>query len=197
MTESTRKLIRGALILAVCTLTAVFILLYLNSGTTSTPTAEAAELEPATTVVATTTTTKAPKPAVRLNNARQVTDTIPPPEPLGIHNLPFAPANLDGCDRAEFYAAQFGLDTVNWRHLTVRQVIFRESSCRNDVRTWCCYGYFQIHEIHIGSGSLEECGVDEIEDFFGAEPLDRQRNACMAARVHRQQGPCAWDVVGC
>lgn len=90
-----------------------------------------------------------------------------------------------------FYLEQAGLPAdFEW-------IGWAESRCLNDVSTWCCHGYFQIHHIHIGDGSATECDVRTVDDFLGANGLDRQRNACMAARVLRQQGVCAWDVVRC
>lgn len=141
-----------------------------------------------------------PAPAVR-GTAFQATDTLPPPPssiPTGIDGLPFAPPGLDACDRAVFYAAQFGLDQVSWRGMSVESVIWRESNCRNDVSTWCCYGYFQVYaDIWVGSESRRECGVTSLWDYYAATPEARQRSACMARIVYDQQGPCAWDVVRC
>lgn len=130
--------------------------------------------------------------AVR-STTRVTYETLPPPPtvPTGLKGMPFAPPELTGCDRMEWYADQAGLpDDFGW-------IGWAESRCRNDVSTWCCYGYFQIHELHIGTGSDIECDVRSVDDYYGANGLDRQRNACMAVRVLRQQGVCAWDVVRC
>jgi len=116
---------------------------------------------------------------------------VPPTVPTGLNGLPFAPDDLTGCDEMEWYADQAGLpDDFGW-------IGEAESNCRNDVSSWCCYGYWQIHTVHIGAGSLDECDVDEAADYFGTDPIARQRNACMARRVLRRQGVCAWDVVSC
>lgn len=95
---------------------------------------------------------------------------------------------LTGCDLMEWHFDQAGLpDEFDW-------IGFGESSCRNDVHTWCCWGYAQIHEIHIGQPHTEHCDVDEIADMFGDNPTARSKNACMAKAVYDLQGPCAWDV---
>lgn len=132
-------------------------------------------------------------PAVR-GSAVQATDTLPPPPtiPTGLNGQPFAPVGLDGCAEMEWYREQAGLPAEFDR------IGYLESRCMNDVNTWCCYGYFQIYAgLHIGAGSFDECGVDEISDMFGGSAVVKQRNVCMAVRVFRQQGRCAWDVVRC
>lgn len=132
------------------------------------------------------------KQAVR-GDQTQVTPTVPPPEPVGVHGLPFAPDDLSGCDEMMWYAYQFGLparfEGVGWR----------ESRCRNDVNTWCCYGYWQLYvSLHLEDHRLgpmyAECDITSIEDIFGNEPIQKQRNACGARAVYDVQGGSAWDA---
>lgn len=95
---------------------------------------------------------------------------------------------LTGCELMKWHADQVGLpDEFGWIGLG-------ESSCRNDVNTWCCWGYFQVHELHIGQPHTDHCDVAEIADMFGADPFARSKNACMAKAVFDLQGFCAWDV---
>lgn len=129
--------------------------------------------------------------------AEQVIPTLPPPtvppEPVGLHGLPFAPEHLDGCDEMMWYAYQFDLparfEGVGWR----------ESRCRNNVNTYCCWGYWQLYvSLHLQDHRLApmyaECGIASIEDIFGNEPIKKQRNACGAAAVYAVQGGSAWDA---
>ncbi len=127
----------------------------------------------------------------------QVTDTLPPPPsttepaPTGLHGHPFAPADLRGCARMNFYLHQAGLPAdFEW-------IGNAESNCRNDVSTFCCFGLFQIHELWINDRSARECEVYAISDFYGSSELSKQKNACMATIVLDEQGICAWDVVRC
>lgn len=105
---------------------------------------------------------------------------------LGLHGLPIAPADLDGCAEMAWYRTQAGLidhfDPVG----------FRESSCRNDVSSWCCHGYWQIHaEFWV---PLPECDVTTVADLLGDSPIQKQRNACAARVVYETQGGSAWDA---
>lgn len=109
--------------------------------------------------------------------------TLPPP---GLNGLPFAPADLTGCDEMEWYRVQAGLidhfDGVG----------FRESSCRNTVSSSCCHGYWQIHEgVWI---PMPECSVATVAALLGTDPIDKQRNACAARVVYETQGGSAWDA---
>ena len=108
--------------------------------------------------------------------------------PTGLHGMPFAPEHLTGCDEASWYRQQAGLPD----HFD--GVIFRESSCRNDVSSWCCHGWAQIHRIHLGSDWIMACDVHSIDDLLGVEPLDKQRNLCAAAGLFAIQGADAWDA---
>lgn len=122
------------------------------------------------------------KPAVRLN------PPTTPPVPTGINGLPLAPENMSNCDEMQFYRIQAGLpahfDAIGWR----------ESNCRNEpsVKTWCCYGYWQIYwSLHADKLS-ELCGVGSAWDINGDEPLDKQRQACSAKVLFDEVGYQPW-----
>lgn len=117
----------------------------------------------------------------------QATDTLPPlPPPTGLHGKPFAPAGLDRCDELQFYRKQWGLPD------NFDRIGFKESSCRNDVSSWCCHGFFQLHRLWIPTDGFQACGITKISDMLGNEPIKKQRNACGAAFVLREQGCRAW-----
>ena len=118
--------------------------------------------------------------------------TAPPPPPMpGLNGLPFAPESLGGCDEMKWYAEQAGLPSdFGW-------IGYEESRCDNNASTWCCHGYWQIHELHIGDRSRNDCGVTSKWDYDDLTAISKQKSACMAAIVLDRQGMCAWDVVRC
>lgn len=134
--------------------------------------------------------------AERQQPAIQVTPTDPPPPtttvPTGLNGLPFAPPGLTGCDRMEWYADQAGLpEQFHW-------IGYEESRCDNQASSWCCHGYFQIHEGWVNwaaTAARNRCDVTHASQFDARTPIARQRNACMAKLVFDEQGFCAWDVV--
>jgi len=121
--------------------------------------------------------------AVRQNNATQVT---------GLNGLAFAPAGLDNCAEMKFYRQQAGLpdvfDSLGWR----------ESNCRNEdsVKTFCCHGYWQLHQNHVRSGYAtrlrQDCDIDSYQDFNSDVPLDKQRQACGAKVLYDMSGMSPW-----
>lgn len=153
-----------------------------------------------TTAVTSTTLDTGPVASVAVQPERraqiQVTPTEPPPStttvPTGINGLPFAPAGLTGCDRMAWYSDQAGLpEQFHW-------IGYEESRCDNRASSWCCHGYFQIHEGWVDWAprqSRERCDVTSAAQFDQRTPIARQRNACMARLVYDEQGFCAWDVV--
>jgi peptidoglycan hydrolase-like protein with peptidoglycan-binding domain len=130
--------------------------------------------------------------AKRLNNATQVTPTLPPPMTTGLNGLPFAPAGLSNCAEMSFYRQQAGLpekfDALGWR----------ESNCRNEdgVHTSCCWGYWQLHQNHVRSGYAkrwrEECQIDSYQDFNSDNAIDKQRQACGAFVLYDMSGYSPW-----
>lgn len=147
------------------------------------PAALAAALGPAIDVPADPGTA----PAVRVDP--------PPTAPTGLHGEAFAPEGMTGCDEMAFYRAQAGLPA------RFDQLGYRESRCinRDDVRTFCCYGYWQLNiPLHLQDARmrplLAACGVDSYADVNSATPADRQRQACAAAALYDVVGYSAWAL---
>ena len=124
----------------------------------------------------------------------------PPPvvvEATGIFGLPFAPAELDGCDKVAFYAEQFGLPG-DW----TRRIAFRESRCSNHLTssTGCCRGIMQLDvNLHLRDHRLgwryrDNCGVNGISDVFGDDPLQWQKHMCAAKQLHDVLGSQPWNL---
>jgi hypothetical protein len=111
---------------------------------------------------------------------------LEPPQILGIQGKPLAPTGLSACDEARFYRVEFGLPPI------FDALAWRESNCRNDVHTWCCYGIWQVHKLWIPK--LGKCGIDSVDDYYGNDPIDKQRAACAAKVVYDAQGATAWDT---
>jgi hypothetical protein len=142
------------------------------------------------------TAAQAVAPAVRLS------------VPTGIHGLPFAPEGLDRCQEMNFYRVQWGLPERFSDQPRVPQVSFarqglgwRESNCRNDVisSTGCCGGYWQLYISLFARDSrmrprLADCNVSALSDVTGNEPLDKQRNACVAKALYDLEGLDPWAL---
>jgi hypothetical protein len=117
------------------------------------------------------------------------------PIPVGLRNLPFAPAELSGCDEMMFYGEQFGLPDY------FRGIGWRESSCRNmpHVRTFCCHGYWQLW---VGFHLLDDriaplyaaCEISSVSDVNQDTPLSKQKQACGAAATFSVVGTEAWRM---
>jgi hypothetical protein len=124
--------------------------------------------------------------AVRLGNAQQVTG--------GLNGMPFAPPGLSNCDEMNFYRKQAGLPerfaALGWR----------ESNCRNEegVKTWCCFGYWQLHKNHVNSGYArrwrEQCGITSYTDFNSDTPIEKQKQACGAFVLYDMSGLSPWAL---
>lgn len=128
-------------------------------------------------------------PAVRLDPP--VTVAVAPPPVPGLHGKPFAPADLSDCDEAQFYRVQFGLP-ARFDALT-----YRESRCRNDVHTSCCWGYVQLDvRLHLRDPRVApgyaDCGVGAISDVYGDNPLAKQKQMCAAAVLYSVVGFAPW-----
>lgn len=139
--------------------------------------------------------------AVRLNPPE------PQPEiPTGIWGQPFAPEGLSDCDEMNFYRVQWGLpyqfsDQPRTGPRSSWGYGWRESNCRNEegVRTYCCYGYWQLYfSIHMADARMSKvyaaCEIDQISDYNGDEPLDKQKQACAAAGLFKTMGYSPWKL---
>lgn len=104
-----------------------------------------------------------------------------PPWPTGIYGLPYAPFGLDACDEMMYYANQFGLpgqfEGIGWR----------ESNCRNEdgVRTSCCHGYWQMHQMHF---PIPHCEAWSYRDVNSNDPLEKQKQACATKYLYDKAG---------
>jgi hypothetical protein len=115
----------------------------------------------------------------------QVTETAPPPEtwPEDV-----APPGLSNCDEMSWYRQRAGLparfDQIGWR----------ESNCRNEdgVHTSCCWGYWQLHRMHMGGEFGRRCGAWSVNDINSDNPGDKRRQACAAKLLYDMVGLSAW-----
>ena len=114
----------------------------------------------------------------------QETVTLPPPEQ-------YAPAGLDACAEMSWYRQHVGLparfDQIGWR----------ESNCRNEdgVRTFCCFGWWQLHQAHFGSHESlfwTVCQVDSADDVNSDTPADKARQACATKVLFDRDGLKPW-----
>lgn len=122
-----------------------------------------------------------------------VVDTAAPS--VGLFGLPFAPEGITDCEEMEFYRVQAGLPD------RFQSLGYRESNCRNEagVRTFCCYGYWQLYfTMHFadsqGWWAYVACEIDEVSDYNGDEPLDKQKQACAAKGIFDVVGYSAWAL---
>lgn len=117
----------------------------------------------------------------------------PPPPPSGLSGLPFAPPGLDDCGQARFYRVQAGLPDVFDR------LAWRESNCRNDVRTYCCYGIWQLYFTqHLADARMRPryalCGIDSVSDYYGNDPSQKQKQACATKALYDVVGLSPWSL---
>lgn len=168
----------------------------------------AAQEPGATTPVASTTTTTiaATTTTLRIEATTSVIALVPlavrldppvvavaePPVP-SLQGQPFAPEGLSDCDEMNFYRVQWGLPSA------FAGLGWRESNCRNEdgVRTWCCYGYWQLYvSLHLRDSHLadryHECGVYSAFDVNSDNPFDKQRQACATKALYDVQGFAPW-----
>ncbi len=119
------------------------------------------------------------------------------PPANGLNGQPYAPTGLDNCQEMRFYRVQAGLpaqfDAIGWR----------ESRCTNadNVRTWCCYGYWQNYiTSHLSTqsayrnGIINLCHVTGYTDINSDVPIDKQRQACVTAIVYNISGYTPWAL---
>lgn len=114
-----------------------------------------------------------------------------PPWPTGIYGLPYAPFGMSDCEEMMFYARQFGLPA------SFQPIGWRESNCRNEdgVRTSCCHGYWQLHEMHFRNHPEiygRNCQAWTYQDVNSDNPLDKQRQACSAKQLYDAAGTSPW-----
>ena len=120
-------------------------------------------------------------PAVRVNPPA-------PPPPLEQEVVP-----LTLCEDAHMLRVEFGLpDRFDY-------LAQRESKCHNDVRTYCCYGIYQlfysvISRDHRMIGPIAACGVDSVDDIFGENAEKRRANTCVAKALYDAVGYSPWAL---
>lgn len=129
-------------------------------------------------------------PAIRISASTTTTAPIP----TGLNGLPFAPAGLERCDEMNWYRVQWGLperfESLGWR----------ESNCRNDVKTYCCYGYWQLYinlflkDYRLGPVLRSECKIEGVADIFGNLPLQKQKQACGTRKLYDLEGLSPWAL---
>jgi len=76
---------------------------------------------------------------------------------------------------------------------------FRESNCRNDVRTYCCYGIYQLYwslisRDHRMVPKIAACGVDSLDDIYGETADRRRNNTCVAKALYDVAGYSPWST---
>lgn len=126
------------------------------------------------------------QPAVRLNNQYQETP-LPPP--------PLNPDRLTGCAEMDWYRQYVGLPEV------FNGLGWRESNCRNDVRTFCCYGYWQEYiSLWLSPKSsyrtrlIDDCGISGVAAIYGLSDRQKLAQACAAKVVYEQSGLAPWRI---
>ena len=129
------------------------------------------------------------QPAIRLNNATQETPLQPPPKSL------FNPERLTGCAEMEWYRNYVGLPE------TFNGLGWRESNCRNDVRTFCCYGYWQVYiSLWLSSNSsyrnalINVCGISGVESIYGLSDSQKFAQACAVKVAYDISGLQPWRL---
>jgi hypothetical protein len=100
---------------------------------------------------------------------------------------------FDLCGNAHELRAEYGLPP------RFDYLVQRESMCHNDVRTYCCYGLYQLYWSLISVDhrmvpKIAACGVDSLDDIYG-ETLDRRRNnTCVAKALYDVAGYSPWGT---
>lgn len=128
------------------------------------------------------------QPAVR-------TDPPPSTAPTSlpvIDDLPQEPAlPEDPCANAQALRVDVGLPA------RFDALAYRESRCQNNVRTYCCYGIYQIYwslitRDHRMQESIAACGASTLSDIYGETPQKRRANTCVAKALFDVSGYGAW-----
>lgn len=166
------------------TLYALLFGLLLSAVAACSPTAQADDIP----VINGPATIEGYQPAVRVS---------PPPPPdlalTAVNDLPLPQEELpaDLCAHAKTLRVQAGLP-VRFDGLA-----FRESRCQNDVRTYCCYGIYQLYwgvisRDHRMMARIAACGVDTLADIYGETPVKRRNNTCVAKALYDVAGYSPW-----
>lgn len=158
---------------------------------------------PATTTTSTTLVETPPPvvPATALVPAVRVDPPTTQPAPVaevvatGLHGKPFAPSGLDDCDELSFYRQQWGLPAK------FDALGYRETRCIQEphVKTFCCYGWWQLYfSIHMKDPRMQpvyaDCGVNSPSDYDGPQPIEKQRQACVAKGLYDLVGYQPWAL---
>lgn len=127
------------------------------------------------------------QPAERIIPPLQITPVMPaPPSELN-------PDRLTGCAEMEWYINHVGLPSV------FSSLGWRESNCRNDVRTFCCYGWWQEYinlwlsnKSSYRDGLINDCGISGVDSIFGTSDSQKLASACAAKVVYEISGLTPW-----
>ena len=100
------------------------------------------------------------------------------------------PEFASDCEEMSWYRADVGLPAVFDR------IGWRESNCRNEdgVHTSCCYGWWQIHRMHMGGEFGRRCGAWSVNDINSDTPGDKRRQACAAKLLYDMAGLSPWST---
>lgn len=124
------------------------------------------------------------QPAVRLN------PPSPPPPSTPVYDLPL---DQDPCGNAHDLRVGFGLPE------RFDALAYRESRCLNNVRTYCCFGIYQLYwgklsQDHRMIPLIAACGVETLLDIYGETPEKRANNTCVAKALFDVSGYGAWAL---
>ena len=127
------------------------------------------------------------QPAARTGNVIQITPTLPaPPKELN-------PEGLTGCAEMDWYINYVGLPSV------FHGLGWRESNCKNDVRTYCCYGYWQEYiSLWLSNKSayrdalVNSCSISGVNSIYGLSDKQKLAQACAAKVVYNISGLTPW-----
>lgn len=132
------------------------------------------------------------EPAVRTSPPPAPPITLPPNLPV-IDDIPQPQETLpaDLCANAQALRVSQGLPA------RFDALAYRESRCQNNVRTYCCYGIYQIYwslitRDHRMQESIAACGASTLSDIYGETPEKRRANTCVAKALFDVSGYGAW-----
>lgn len=123
----------------------------------------------------------------------------------GLWGLPFAPPGLDACQEMEYYMNQFELPArfgsySRHQHWVASDGLgWREAKCQNNLSssTDCCVGYWQLYfsqhmRDHRMAPRYAACEIRTIYDYWGNDPLQKQKQACAAKALYDVAGLSPW-----